>query len=152
MGKLAMMYPKLHPPRLRRSPLRKKLGLFRSWASRHPLWLAWQITYRCNMRCAFCHYWKEPSHREDELSVEQCREASRRLADLGSILTSLAGGEGRILGTLIGVLVIAVVENAMNLLGIGSYWQNVVLGLIVLCVVLLDMLKRRGWRGLLTPE
>ena len=66
--------------------------------------------------------------------------------------TSLAGGEGRILGTLIGVFIIAVVQNAMNLLEIGSYAQNVVLGLIVLLVVLLDTLKRQGWRRLLTAE
>ena len=66
--------------------------------------------------------------------------------------TSLAGGEGKILGTLIGVFIIAVVQNAMNLLEIGSYEQTVVLGLIVLAVVLLDMLKRHGWRRLFTPE
>jgi ribose transport system permease protein len=66
--------------------------------------------------------------------------------------TSLAGGEGKVLGTLVGVLIIAVVQNAMNLLELGSYVQDVVLGLIVLAVVLLDTLKRRGWRGLLTPE
>ena len=66
--------------------------------------------------------------------------------------TSLAGGEGKILGTLIGVFIIAVVQNAMNLLEIGSYAQNVVLGLIVLLVVLLDMIKRQGWRRLFTAE
>jgi len=66
--------------------------------------------------------------------------------------TSLAGGEGTILGTLIGVFIIAVAQNAMNLLELGSYEQNVVLGLIVLLVVLLDMLKRQGWRRLLTAE
>ena len=66
--------------------------------------------------------------------------------------TSLAGGEGRITGTLIGVFIIAVVQNAMNLLGIEPYPQNVVLGLIVLGVVLLDTFKRNGWRGLMRPE
>jgi ribose transport system permease protein len=66
--------------------------------------------------------------------------------------TSLAGGEGSILGTLIGVFIIAVAQNAMNLLELGSYEQNVVLGLIVLLVVLLDMLKRQGWRRLFTAE
>jgi ribose transport system permease protein len=66
--------------------------------------------------------------------------------------TSLAGGEGKILGTLIGVFIIAVIQNAMNLLELGSYVQMVVLGMIVLAVVLLDTLKRQGWRGLLTPE
>ncbi|NQU19697.1 MAG: hypothetical protein HQ567_00330 [Candidatus Nealsonbacteria bacterium] len=66
--------------------------------------------------------------------------------------TSLAGGEGKILGTLIGVLTIAVVQTAMNLLAIKSDWQDVTLGLIVLLVVLLDNLKRHGWRQLLTSE
>jgi ribose transport system permease protein len=66
--------------------------------------------------------------------------------------TSLAGGEGRLFGTLIGVFIIAVAQNAMNLLELGSYAQNVVLGLIVLAVVLLDMLKRHGWKRLFRPE
>ncbi len=66
--------------------------------------------------------------------------------------TSLAGGEGKILGTLIGVLTIAVVQTAMNLLAIESNWQKVTLGLIVLLVVLLDNLKRHGWRQLFKPE
>jgi ribose transport system permease protein len=66
--------------------------------------------------------------------------------------TSLAGGEGKILGTLIGVFLIAVIQNALNLMELGDYEQKVVLGLIVLAVVLLDNLKRLGWRGLLTPE
>ncbi len=66
--------------------------------------------------------------------------------------TSLAGGEGRITGTLIGVFILAVVQNAMNLMGIGFHPQNVVLGLILLGVVLLDTIKRNGWRTLMRPE
>ena len=66
--------------------------------------------------------------------------------------TSLAGGQGKVLGTLLGVLTIAVVQTAMNLLKIGSHEQQVVLGMILLLVVLLDLLKRRGWRALLAPE
>ena len=93
MGRLAMVYPKVRPPGPRISPLSKKLGLFRSWASGHPAWIAWQVTYRCNMRCAFCNYWQHPSRTEDELTVDQFREGSRRLADLGAVLVSLAGGE-----------------------------------------------------------
>jgi len=61
--------------------------------------------------------------------------------------TSLAGGEGRILGTLIGALIIAVIQNGMNLTGVESYTQKVVLGLVILGAVLLDMLKKRGWRA-----
>jgi ribose transport system permease protein len=56
--------------------------------------------------------------------------------------TSLSGGTGKILGTLIGVFVISVIQNGMNLLGIESYAQQVVLGLVILIAVLLD--KARG--------
>jgi ribose transport system permease protein len=60
--------------------------------------------------------------------------------------TSLAGGEGRILGTLIGALIIAVIQNGMNLTGVESYRQKIVLGLVILGAVLLDMLKKRPWK------
>lgn len=58
--------------------------------------------------------------------------------------TSLSGGEGKVIGTLIGALIIAVIQNGMNLTGVESYTQKVVLGLVILGAVLLDMLKRRG--------
>ncbi len=58
--------------------------------------------------------------------------------------TSLSGGEGRILGTLIGAFIIAVIQNGMNLTGVESYTQKVVLGLVILGAVLVDMLKKRG--------
>jgi len=59
--------------------------------------------------------------------------------------TSLSGGEGRILGTLIGAFIIAVIQNGMNLTNVESYTQKVVLGLVILGAVLLDRLKHRGW-------
>jgi len=61
---------------------------------------------------------------------------------------SLAGGEGKVLGTLIGALIIAVIQNGMNLTGVESYTQKVVLGLVILGAVLLDVLKKRGWARL----
>ena len=59
--------------------------------------------------------------------------------------TSLSGGSGRILGTLIGAFVISVIQNGMNLLGLESYTQQVVLGGVILGAVLLD--KARGGGG-----
>jgi len=61
--------------------------------------------------------------------------------------TSLSGGEGRILGTLIGAFIIAVIQNGMNLTNVESYTQKVVLGLVILGAVLLDRVKRKGWPG-----
>jgi ribose transport system permease protein len=64
----------------------------------------------------------------------------------------LSGGEGRVLGTLIGAFIIAVIQNGMNLTQVGSYTQKVVLGLMILGAVLLDRLKRRGWSLLRPPR
>ena len=60
--------------------------------------------------------------------------------------TSLSGGSGRILGTLIGAFIISVIQNGMNLLGLESYTQQVVLGAVILGAVLLD--KARSGAGL----
>jgi ribose transport system permease protein len=57
--------------------------------------------------------------------------------------TSLSGGEGKILGTLIGALIIAVIQNGMNLTGVQSEKQKIVLGAVILGAVLLDKLKKR---------
>ncbi|MBN1213508.1 MAG: ABC transporter permease [candidate division Zixibacteria bacterium] len=59
--------------------------------------------------------------------------------------TSLMGGEGRILGTLIGAFIIAVIQNGMNLVNVESYTQKVVLGLVILAAVLVDRLKQRNF-------
>lgn len=61
--------------------------------------------------------------------------------------TSLTGGRGRVLGTLVGALIIAVIRNGMNLTGVESYAQMVVLGLVILAAVLLDTIRHRGWRA-----
>jgi ribose transport system permease protein len=60
--------------------------------------------------------------------------------------TSLSGGEGKILGTLIGAFIIAVIQNGMNLTGVKSFPQRVVLGLVILGAVLLDRFKQHAWR------
>jgi ribose transport system permease protein len=58
--------------------------------------------------------------------------------------TSLSGGTGRILGTLIGAFIISVIQNGMNLLGMESYTQQVVLGGVILAAVLLDKVRASG--------
>lgn len=58
--------------------------------------------------------------------------------------TSLLGGEGKILGTLIGAFIIAVIQNGMNLKGLESYPQKVMLGVVILGAVLLDQLKKKA--------
>lgn len=55
--------------------------------------------------------------------------------------TSLTGGKGRIVGTLIGVLIIGVLNNGLNLLGVSSFYQQVVKGIVILIAVLIDRKK-----------
>ena len=58
--------------------------------------------------------------------------------------TSMAGGEGNIWGTLIGALLMGVVRNGLNQLGISAFWQQVALGVVVLLAVTIDALRRRS--------
>ncbi|GGA46278.1 ribose ABC transporter permease RbsC [Paenibacillus physcomitrellae] len=55
--------------------------------------------------------------------------------------TSLSGGRGRIVGTLIGVLIIGILNNGLNLLGVSSFYQMVVKGIVILIAVLIDRKK-----------
>jgi ribose transport system permease protein len=57
--------------------------------------------------------------------------------------TSLAGGQGKIFGTLIGALIIGVIRNGMNLTGVEAHMQSVVYGVVILIAVLVDQLKGR---------
>jgi len=52
--------------------------------------------------------------------------------------TSLMGGRGRIFGTLIGALVIGVLNNALNIMGVSSYYQMIAKGAVILLAVLID--------------
>lgn len=52
--------------------------------------------------------------------------------------TSLAGGRGRITGTLLGILLIGVINNGLDLLGVSSFYQQVVKGAIIILAVMLD--------------
>lgn len=60
--------------------------------------------------------------------------------------TSLTGGQGSVFGTLIGALIVGTLNNGLNLLGVQSFWQTIVQGVILVAAVALDALvqKRRG--------
>ncbi|MCS7201296.1 MAG: ABC transporter permease [Dictyoglomus sp.] len=57
--------------------------------------------------------------------------------------TSLSGGEGTILGTLIGAAIMSVIYNGLILLEISSYWHDVVMGLVIVTAVTLDIWRKR---------
>ena len=61
--------------------------------------------------------------------------------------TNLFGGEGRMSGTVIGVLIIGVLSNGLSIAGVAEFWQRVVNGLIIVAVVALDQWRRRAARA-----
>ena len=56
---------------------------------------------------------------------------------------SMLGGQGRILGTVVGALVIAVIQNGLVILGIDPFWQYVAVGAVIIMAVLVDQAKGR---------
>jgi ribose transport system permease protein len=59
--------------------------------------------------------------------------------------TSLMGGEGTIIGTLIGAFIMGVLRNGLNLLGVSSFIQQIVIGSVIIVAVLVDMaLKKKN--------
>ena len=52
--------------------------------------------------------------------------------------TALNGGKGTIFGSLLGVVVMSMLTNVLNLVGVDAYWQNVIVGVILVAVVALD--------------
>ena len=57
--------------------------------------------------------------------------------------TSLLGGEGSLGGTLIGALIMGVLRNGLNLLGVSSFLQQIVIGVVIVVAVLVDTTLKR---------
>jgi ribose transport system permease protein len=58
--------------------------------------------------------------------------------------TSLSGGKGSIVGTVIGALIISVINNGLQIMSIPQEWQNVILGIVILVAVYADMARKRA--------
>lgn len=56
---------------------------------------------------------------------------------------SLTGGEGSIFGVIIGAALLALIQNGLELLGWGNYWQDLVIGAVILLAVSVDQVRRR---------
>ena len=84
------------------------------------------------------------------LSVGQPSAGSGyELAAIGAVViggASLFGGEGSILGTVLGTTLLALILNALILLGISAYWQQVFSGAIIIAAVALNLLRQKPGR------
>jgi MoaA/NifB/PqqE/SkfB family radical SAM enzyme len=62
-------------------------------ARKRPFDVMIQVTNRCNMECSFCDFWPNPAPKHEELTLAELRRVSRELAQLGTFLISIEGGE-----------------------------------------------------------
>ena len=65
---------------------------------------------------------------------------------IGCVLggTSMAGGIGNVVCSIIGVFVVGIINNVMNLCSVNAFWQQVVKGIVILVAVLLDVFTRNA--------
>lgn len=54
---------------------------------------------------------------------------------------ALTGGKGTIFGTFLGTMVIAVLQNGMTMMSVGSYWQDIIIGLVLVLSISIDAIK-----------
>ncbi|PLK46994.1 sugar ABC transporter permease, partial [Klebsiella pneumoniae] len=57
--------------------------------------------------------------------------------------TSLAGGRGTILGTLIGAFVIGFLADGLVMMGVSEFWQMVIKGIVIIVAVIIDQMQNR---------
>lgn len=95
------------------------------------------------MESIFGYY--PPDSREIRIRGERVEITKSRDAIASTVIggTSLSGGVGSIPLCIVGALIIDVINNGMDLLGVNAYWQQVVKGLIIVLAVLIDSRKQR---------
>jgi ribose transport system permease protein len=57
---------------------------------------------------------------------------------------SLYGGEGKLYKSMVGVLIMVVLGNSLNIMGVPSYWQRVAIGVVIIAAAAADRFRRRG--------
>ena len=57
--------------------------------------------------------------------------------------TSMSGGRGRLWGVILGVLIIGLLINGLTMIGVSTYWQKVIKGIIIVVAVILDTKSSR---------
>ena len=77
-----------------------------------------------------------------------CRQRPRARSDksiasavIGGV--SMAGGEGNVIGAVIGAVIIVVINNGLNLLGVSPYIQTAIKGLVIFVAIAADVIRRR---------
>ena len=94
----------------------------------------------CGFRCAFCGIVVAGNLNSADASLGAGYETDVIAAVvIGGV--SMSGGEGSIWGALIGAMIIGILKNAFILLKVSSYWQSVVIGLVIIAAVTIDRIR-----------
>src|SRR2546423_4502172 len=67
--------------------------LLAGFVRKRPIHCIVQVSNRCNLTCGFCSFWERPAQRRDEMTVQDFEVISAKLAEAGSMVVSLEGGE-----------------------------------------------------------
>lgn len=81
-------------------------------------------------------------------AAQPIAEPSLTLQSLAAVVlggVTLAGGSGNMLHVLYGVLILGMLSNAMNMLGISAYYQTFVVGIVIILAVVLDRVRQETW-------
>ena len=68
---------------------------------------------------------------------------AKQIGDEGNGGTNLRGGDGTVVGTVLGAVLLTVLQNGTVLLNVSGYWQRVIIGSVVLVAVLVDLFRRK---------
>jgi ribose transport system permease protein len=78
--------------------------------------------------------------------VQPAGGSGYELLAIGAVViggASLFGGEGSIVATLIGAIIVTTIRNGLNILGVNAFWQYVVNGTVIIIAVAIDQYRRR---------
>src|SRR4051812_11744896 len=67
--------------------------LLKGFVLARPVHCIVQVSNRCNLTCGFCSFWERPAHPRDEMTVQDFETISAKLAEAGSMVVSIEGGE-----------------------------------------------------------
>src|SRR6202022_3938512 len=67
--------------------------LIEGFLRKKPIHCIVQVSNRCNLSCGFCSFWERPANHKDEMTLEDFEVISAKLAEGGSMIISIEGGE-----------------------------------------------------------
>jgi ribose transport system permease protein len=79
-------------------------------------------------------------------TIQPAGGSGYELLAIGAVViggTSLFGGEGNVVATLIGAIIETTIRNGLNIMGVNAFWQYVVNGGVIIAAVAVDQLKRQ---------